>query len=155
MALSAQRQTAETLLAAFNAMDLAAIASLRAPDCVRQILPSTLGYPPSGNAQYTRSLAALLTVFANFSLTCHELVEDAAARKIAMYLRARADTDAGEYVNEYVWFLAFDAQARIVRVDEFVDTVMNRDFWPKLQAAMDAAREKEAAAVAAAAEPTG
>lgn len=54
-----------------------------------------------------------------------------------MYLRARADTLAGEYVNEYMWTLNFDdSETKITRVDEFVDTVMNRDFWPKLKAAM-------------------
>lgn len=54
-----------------------------------------------------------------------------------MYLTARADTVVGEYVNEYVWFLTFDeAETQIVESKEFVDTVMNRDFFPKLAKAM-------------------
>ena len=54
-----------------------------------------------------------------------------------MYLTARADTVVGEYVNEYVWFLTFDeAGEKIVESKEFVDTIMNRDFFPKLAKAM-------------------
>lgn len=53
-----------------------------------------------------------------------------------MYLRARADTKAGEYRNEYVWFLRFDEEGLIDEMKEYVDTVMYRDFWPKLKEAM-------------------
>ena len=64
-----------------------------------------------------------------------------------MYLTARADTVVGEYVNEYVWFLTFDeAGEKIVESKEFVDTVMNRDFFPKLAKAM---REQQAGATGA------
>jgi len=54
-----------------------------------------------------------------------------------MHLSARADTAAGEYVNEYMWTLEFDESGeRIVGQKEFVDVGVNRDFWPKLQAAI-------------------
>ena len=43
----------------------------------------------------------------------------------------------GEYINEYVWFLKFDEdETQIVESKEFVDTIMNRDFFPKLAKAM-------------------
>ena len=65
------------------------------------------------------------------------MVEDVAARKIVLWLTARADTAAGLYENEYVWTLEFDeGGGKIVAMREFVDTVVNREFWPKLQAAM-------------------
>ncbi|MCJ1325732.1 hypothetical protein MMC10_002395 [Thelotrema lepadinum] len=134
-----QRQTANAYVAAFNAMDIDAIASLRAPSALRYILPSTLGHPPQDNAQYIGSLRKLLSIFRNFSLTCHNVVEDAPERHVVMYLTARGDTDAGEYINEYVWFLDFDeAGESITGHKEFVDTVMNRDFWPKLANALKA-----------------
>ena len=74
----------------------------------------------------------------------HDVVEDTAARRICMYLRARADTVVGEYVNEYMWTLDFDESGtKITKVNEFVDTVMNRDFWPKLQQAMKARKAQQ------------
>ena len=57
-----------------------------------------------------------------------------------MWLTARADTEVGEYRNEYVWNLEFDESGEmIVGWREFVDAGM-KDFFPKLQAAY---REKE------------
>lgn len=78
-----------------------------------------------------------MSVFRNFTLTCHDVVEDVHGHRIVMYLTARADTDVGEYINEYVWFLDFDEVGdRIIGHKEFVDAIMNRDFWPKLASAM-------------------
>ena len=138
-----QRQTANDYIAAFNAMDIDALASFRAPSALRFILPSTLGYPPQNNTQYIGSLRKLLSIFRSFSLTCHDVVENVPERRIVMYLTARGDTDAGEYVNEYVWFFEFDESGdKIINHKEFVDTVMNRDFWPKLAAALVAKEKK-------------
>ena len=54
-----------------------------------------------------------------------------------MWLKARADTLVGEYVNEYVWTLDFDETGeRIQRVHEFMDSAVQRDFWPKLESAL-------------------
>ena len=51
----------------------------------------------------------------------------------------------GEYVNEYVWFLKFDEdETQIVESKEFVDTVMNRDFFPKLAKAMHEQQQQAA-----------
>ena len=121
---------------AFNRMDIDAIIAFRSDDCMRHILPSTLGYPPTNNKQYRASLERLVKIFKNFSLTIDDVVEDKEARKISMYLRARADTLAGEYVNEYMWTLSFDESCKIIKATEFVDTIVNRDFWPLLMAAM-------------------
>ena len=59
-----------------------------------------------------------------------------------MWLSARADTAAGEYVNEYVWLLDFDDKGeKITRSKEFSDALMARDFFPKLKEAMGRQRE--------------
>ena len=49
--LTRQHRTADAYVAAFNAMDIDAIAKMRAPNALRHILPSTLGHPPFDNAQ--------------------------------------------------------------------------------------------------------
>jgi hypothetical protein len=137
-----QRQTADKLIVAFNRMDIPAIMSFRTPTCTRYLLPQSMKLGPQDNATYEKSLYSLKTVFQNFNLDVHEVVEDVKARKVVMWLSARADTAAGEYVNEYMWVLEFDESGeKVVKVKEFVDTVMQREFWPKLQESMRQARE--------------
>ncbi|KAK4543483.1 hypothetical protein LTR36_005626 [Oleoguttula mirabilis] len=139
MTASTQRQTAEAVVGAFNRMDNEAIISHRSPDCIRYILPSSLGLKPTNNDQYKSQLDKLKLIFHNFCLTINDVVEDEKARRICMWLSARADTAAGEYINEYMWTLDFDETGtKITKVNEFVDTVVNRDFWPRLSEAMRA-----------------
>lgn len=73
-----------------------------------------------------------------------ELIEDSASHRVCMWLSARADTAAGEYVNEYVWLLDFDERGeKITRTKEFSDALMARDFFPKLKEAMARHRAKK------------
>lgn len=147
MPVSAQRQTADKLVAAFNRMDIDTIISLRSPECMRHILPASMGHAATTNEQYQASLEKLKVIFHNFELTPHDIIEDKEACRICMYLTARADTLAGEYVNEYMWTMDFDAAGeKIVNWTEFTDSVVNRDFWPKLQASMKAHKARAAIA---------
>ena len=98
------------------------------------------------NTEYATQLQKLTAVFQNFTLTVHDVVEDREAHRIVMWLKARADTLAGEYVNEYMWTLDFDETGeKIIRMHEFVDTVVNREFWPKLSAALKELRRSQMA----------
>lgn len=146
MAQSTQKQTALAVVAAFNRMDVEAIISHRSPGCMRHILPSSLNLAPMNNTEYATQLQKLTAVFQNFDLTVHDVVEDREAHRIVMWLKARADTLAGEYVNEYMWTLDFDETGeKIIRMHEFVDTVVNREFWPKLSAALKELRKRQMA----------
>lgn len=50
---------------------------------------------------------------------------------------------AGEYVNEYMWLLDFDESGeKITCSKEYSDTILARDFFPKLKAAMDERRKQ-------------
>lgn len=136
MAPTMQRQTADALVAAFNSMSITDIISLRTPGCMRQILPYSLKYSAQSNDTYRDSLRAIIPAFQNFSLTVHDMIEDVEQKKIMMHLKARADTAAGEYVNEYMWILKFNEHGQICDQKEYVDVGVNRDFLPKLQAAL-------------------
>ncbi|PPJ55987.1 hypothetical protein CBER1_03584 [Cercospora berteroae] len=102
MTKSPQRLTAETLVEAFNRMDIDAIISYRHQDCLRHILPAALGHKAQTNDEYRKSLQALKPIFHNFTLLVHDIVEDKEARRLCIYSTARADTLAGEHVNEYM-----------------------------------------------------
>lgn len=144
-----QRRTALALVSAFNSMDIPTILSLRTPTCTRHILPTSLGIAPQTNNQYATHLNALKPIFHNFTLQMNDLLEDREAGRISMWLTARADTVVGEYVNEYMWVLDFegggDGEARVSKSVEFVDAVVNKEFWPKLRGAMEARRKGERA----------
>ncbi|KAI5357575.1 Putative NTF2-like domain superfamily protein [Septoria linicola] len=147
MTKSPQRTAAEAVVEAFNRMDIDAIISYRHEDCLRYILPAALGHKPQSNEVYRKSLEALKPIFHNFTLVLHDVVEDKEASRICMYLTARAETLAGQYINEYMWTLDFDgAGEKITKWTEFVDSVVNRDFWPKLKEAMSQYRQTRAAA---------
>ena len=135
-ALTPQRRTAEAVVAAFNKMDVDTIISHRNETCTRILLPSSMNLQPQDNATYYSSMKNLAAIFHNFSLTITDLIEDKEARQICMHLNARADTVAGEYVNEYMWLLEFDSMGKISSSKEFSDSVMEREFYPKLRDAM-------------------
>ncbi|MCJ1249656.1 hypothetical protein MMC30_006882 [Trapelia coarctata] len=115
-------------------MDIPAVMSCRSPECIRQFLPQSMNLPKQDNTAYEKSLRWLITAFRNFNLTLQDSIEDLEARKICMWLVARADTAAGKYVNEYIWLMEFDESGeKITSMKEYVDTVMQRDFFPKLR----------------------
>lgn len=132
-----QKGTAEALVGAFNEMDVEAIMSYRDENCTRIFLPASMGLSPQDNAKYRSSLQNLRAIFLDFSLTINDLLEDKEKRRICMWLSARANTVAGEYVNEYMWLYDFNEDGKILVAKEFSDSVMERDFFPKLRAAMD------------------
>lgn len=135
--MSAQRLVAEELVDDFNRMDIDNIISKRAEGCMRHILPASMGQKPMNNAQYRATLEQLLPIFKNFELTVHDVLEDREARRVSMYVKARADTLAGEYLNEYQWTMTFDESGqKIVHWSEFVDASIYYGFFPKLRAAM-------------------
>ena len=136
---NSMRQTAEAIVNAFNSLDVDAIVSYRSPDCLRYFLPASMGNKPQDNATYARSLHQLRAIFKNFSLEVNDMLEDREAHRMCLWLSARADTAAGEYVNEYCWLLDFDETGtKIKKTKEYSDTLMAKEFFPKLQAAMKA-----------------
>ena len=144
MAMSNQRQTAEAVVNAFNTMDVDAIISYRSPECMRYFLPLSMGLEPQDNATYAKSLHQLRGIFQNFSLTVTDIIEDKEARRMCLWLSAKADTAAGEYVNEYNWLWDFDETGtKITNSKEFSDSLMAKEFFPKLQAAMKAHQAAE------------
>ena len=140
---SKQRQTADSLVAAFNNMDVDSIIAHRHSTCMRHFIPASMGNKPQDNNTYAKSLRNLRQIFHNFSLVVNDVLEDRDARRLCMWLTAKADTDAGRYVNEYVWLLDFDKSGtKITSSKEYSDTIMARDFFPKLQTAMKAHQVK-------------
>lgn len=140
MAPTQQRQTADALIAAFNNMDIPAILALRTPDCTQQIVPLRFNFPIQNNAAYAQRMNFIIRAFENFHLEVNDVIEDNEARKIVMWLSAKGDSKVGEYRNEYMWTIEFDASGdKIVRMKEFVDTAMIKEFYPQLRESIEPA----------------
>lgn len=140
VAPSRERQTADKLVAAYNAMDVSTIIALRTPDCQRVFLPSSLKYPPQSNDFFRQNLTAISAIFTSFKIVVDDVIEgfstDGYAR-IIMYVSAFGESPVGEYRNQYVWKMGFtDDGALIKEWSEFVDVGMARDFYPKLKGEM-------------------
>ncbi|KAF2264430.1 hypothetical protein CC78DRAFT_235006 [Lojkania enalia] len=141
---SKERETADALVAAFNAQDPKAIVALRTPDCLRVFLPPSLGFKPQTNDGYLANLTKMNSIFTSFRVTINDVVEGVSTspsgivkKKIVMYISARGNTPVGEYRNEYVWKMGFDESGeKISEWSEYVDVGMVRDFYPKLQVAI-------------------
>ena len=54
-----------------------------------------------------------------------------------LWLTARGDTTVGEYRNEYIWLLDFVGH-KISKAKEYSDSLQAKEFWSKLQAAIEA-----------------
>jgi|SRR5690242_9046966 len=135
---SKERQTADKLVAAYNALDIDTIIALRTPDCERAFLPSTsLKYPPQSNTSFRQNLTGLAAVFTSFSIVVDDVIEgtnDAGATRIVMYVSAFGETAAGPYRNQYVWRMGFSEDGGLIKEwTEFVDVGVARDYYPKLK----------------------
>jgi hypothetical protein len=152
---SKERQTADKLVKAYNAMDVSTIIALRTPDCQRILLPSSLGHPPQSNAIFQQHLTAICTIFTSFKIVVDDVIEGTSSdgtKRIVMYVSASGETPVGEYSNQYVWKMGFTEDGELIKEwSEYVDVGVSRDFFPKLRQEM----VRRAAAAAAAKEEEG
>ncbi|KAJ4992655.1 hypothetical protein SVAN01_01701 [Stagonosporopsis vannaccii] len=138
---SKERQTADKLVAAYNAMDVDTIIALRTPDCERAFLPSTsLKYPPQSNTFFRQNLNGIAAVFTSFKIVVDDVIEgtnDAGAKRIVMYVSAFGESAVGEYRNQYVWRMGFTGDGELISEwTEFVDVGVARDYYPLLKGEM-------------------
>jgi len=75
--LPAQKATAAALIAGYNTWDIDAMLAPRAPECVQQVLPASLGLKPHGNAEYRKyydeQLSKMFTDFKVWPLASDEI----------------------------------------------------------------------------------
>ncbi|KAK1757945.1 putative SLAM family member 5 [Echria macrotheca] len=117
----------------YNAWDLDKLMEHRAPECVHQILPKSLGREPLGNDAYRAYFTRIMPLFRDFRVSVHNTI--VGDKEVALQATSTADTDAGPYANEYVLIFTFnEAGDKVIRVQEFVDSHNSVTFFPKLWA---------------------
>jgi len=121
--LSTRRKTTLEILEAYESWSLDAIMSFRTPDCVHEVLPTSL--PQMDNEGYRTFFAAIMPRVWNFKLTIRDIIEDPEANKVVVFASSTADSKAGvgSYGQQYVLSFEFDeAETRIRKMVEFVDS---------------------------------
>lgn len=133
-------QTAVDFISSYNAWTVESILSIRSPSCVHRTLPATLNVPSRSTAEYAVFMAPMLSIFrgVHFSIVdAKETVVDVEARKVVLHCSNRADTDAGEYRNEYMFTLTMSEDGLLVdEIVEFIDAAYTVDFKRRIASAV-------------------
>lgn len=131
---SKQRETADEVIAAFNAWDIERIMGVRAENCVQQVLPRSLGREEMDNATYRPYFSAIMPLLKGFTVTVHEVIESKEERKIMIWASSVAESVIGPYQNEYCLILYFnEAGDKLVKFLEYVDSKWSAEFFGRLR----------------------
>ena len=134
MSRSVLLETANAVIESYNTWKPEALVAYRAPDCIHQVLPASLGRQPLNNEQYLAYFTPIMPAFKNFHVTVKHTVVDEEARKVAMHASSTATTDLGDYGNEYMLVLHMTVDGKkVVRFEEFVDSKYSTEFMPRLR----------------------
>ena len=134
MPASTALETAHATIASYNEWKLDSIMAFRAPDCIHYILPASLDRKPLNNEEYAAYFADIMPTFRGFHVTVHDVVHDEAAHKVSMHATSEAETDIGEYRNEYILIFHMTEDGRKVeKVYEYVDSDCSKKFWLRLR----------------------
>jgi ketosteroid isomerase-like protein len=131
--------TAQAFIESYNTWTVDALLSVRSPLCIHYTLPADEErFPPRTNTEYGAFVQAILPMFRDFRLRVvdeDEVVVDVEKRKVVFHAKSSADTDVGEYANEYVFTLTMTEDGRLVeKVVEFFDSGYSEKFFGKLLA---------------------
>ena len=127
-------ETAQSVIAGYEAWNIDAILSYRAPNCLHYILPASLGIKPMKNEEYAAYFEPQMAAFRDFKLAVHDTVHDAAAQKVSMWVTSTATTDVGPYTNEYMLVLNMNEEGtKVERLLEYVDSAHSIQFMGKLR----------------------
>ena len=134
MSRSTLLETANAAIEGFNTWTAESIMSYRAPNCIHQVLPLSLGRQPLNNEQYKAYFLPIMPAFKNFHVAVQSTVVDVEARQIAMHATSTATTELGEYNNDYVLVLRMTEDGtKVERFEEFVDSKYSVEYLPKLR----------------------
>lgn len=134
MSRSTLLETANAAIQGYNTWTMESIMSCRAPNCIHQVLPLSLGRQPLNNEQYLAHFEPIMRALRKFQATVKNTVVDIEARQVVINASGTAMTDIGDYSNEYVLMLRMTRDGTKVEMfEESVDSLYNAEFFVKLR----------------------
>jgi hypothetical protein len=67
--LATQKNTAKTVIGAYNAWDLEKILACRSPDCETKVLPASMGRASRNNTEYRERMSQIMPWFKDFKVS--------------------------------------------------------------------------------------
>jgi ketosteroid isomerase-like protein len=128
---SPNRQTALDLINAFTTLDIPSSLAPRSQHCTWTMLPASLSFPPAlTNAQHAAHMQSLTDVSPGFDMYVQEVWDGGNTVVVHALsdLRFREEVTSGDegvewkYRGEYMFVVDFDAEGKVVRVIEFLDS---------------------------------
>jgi hypothetical protein len=92
LSLDAQKETAQTVIDAYNAWDIDAILAYRTPDCQHQVLPSSMACAAQTNGEYRRYLSMIMPMFLNFTVAPPLLIAPCRVTKVGTGCSSQGNT---------------------------------------------------------------
>ncbi|KAK5659628.1 hypothetical protein OQA88_832 [Cercophora sp. LCS_1] len=141
--MSTLHQTALAVIDAYNAWDIEKIMAVRAPECIHEMQPKTLGIPPMDNTAYEAWQKSIMPAFRNFKVEVLEVIEDKGDNKVAIWAKSSAETPAGPYGNEYMIVMHMNETGdKLVLLREFADSAYSHEFFPRLREKLGGKKEE-------------
>jgi hypothetical protein len=133
------RTLATSFLSGFTDLSITDLISIRAPTCTHIFAPSSLNFPsPQTNADFAAHVTNNLTpVLAHFPATAKEIHINEASRQITIWATAKAefkkeamdgDEKDWDLTGEYIFILDVNEDGKIVRILEFLDSLVTERF---------------------------
>ena len=130
---SPQRQTALAFLDTFRNLDVDANLALRAPDCVHQMGPASLGYSPDGmnNDQFGEHFRGLQPLISHFPVAPKQIFHSPGSNIVTIWATSEAqfqqeamdDELEWEYHGEYLFVFTLNQTGdRIQHIVEYLDS---------------------------------
>ena len=143
MSRSTLLETGCAVIDGYNAWKPEAIMAYRAPNCIHQILPASLGRQPMNNEQFLAYFTPIMPAFKNFHVTVKNTIVDEEARKVVLHTSSTATTDFGDYSNEYMLVLHMTVDGtKVVLFEEFVDSKYSAEYLQRLMEHLEGKQKK-------------
>lgn len=128
-------QTVHAFIAQLNGWTSDSLLSLRSPSANHTVLPASLHGSKLNNEQFQAAVSTFMLHLRGFRLEVgdHNLtVIDVEQRRVALHLKAYAESDIGPYQNEYIWiFTVTEDGTQIENSAEFIDSAYTAEFMQR------------------------
>ncbi|KAK3676085.1 hypothetical protein LTR78_003835 [Recurvomyces mirabilis] len=128
------RATSEAFIKAWETWSIEPVMAMRAPDCKQTMYPKNVGFAARTNEEFRTYFKSLDGVFSNARMTIDDYLAVNTEKKAVVRSTMRADAPWGLFENEYVWYLTFTEDGRLItEIVEFIDSLSTQEVRAKLQ----------------------